>query len=251
MSESRKALHEQPKLCSYILNGVKNSSIPLKIAASSIAQAGSGLFVTNDVEAGSELFRSRPLLVVCEGNDLRICDYCFCNPTTTVHPDGRFYTDGEKRVMLSACTGCKNVEYCSKASRILCVLVPCSGTTANRSSVQECQRKAWRSYHKYECSIVKVLLDNQKIMGAVPHALARLLLWVKKQTISEDDFNAIAALEHHFNEREERWLKESQNDDAAVLEPTLAMAYQVMQTVDSKLGLGQVKKLACIVSLPT
>lgn len=86
-------------------------------------------------------------------------------------------------------------------------------------------------------------------MGAVPHALARLLLWVKKQTISEDDFHAIAALEHHFNKRAERWLEKSEKDEDAVLEPTLAMAYRVMQTVDSKLALGQVQKLACIVSL--
>lgn len=119
MPETRKAIHEQPKLCGHILNGVKDSSVPLQIAASSIAQAGSGLFVINDVAAGSEIFRSRPLLVVCEGNGLRVCDYCFCDPTATVHPDGRFYTDGEKRVMLSACTGCKNVEYCSKVSKSL------------------------------------------------------------------------------------------------------------------------------------
>lgn len=87
-------------------------------------------------------------------------------------------------------------------------------------------------------------------MGAVPHALARLLLWVKKQTMSEDDFNAIAALEHHFDERAERWQNHAEKDEDAIIEPTLAVAYQVMQTVDSKLGLGQVQKLACIVSLP-
>lgn len=98
---------------------------------------------------------------------------------------------------------------------------------------------------------MKALLDNQKIMGAVPHALARLLLWVKEKIIFEDDFYAIAALEHHFDERAERWLEKTKNDEDAVLEPTMAMAYQVMQTVDSKLGLGQVQKLACIVSLPT
>lgn len=117
MPEKRRALHEQPKLCSHILSGVKDSSVPLRIASSSIPQAGSGLFVINDVAAGSEIFRSQPLLVVCEGNDLRICDFCFFNPAATVNPDGQFYTTDEKRVVLSACTGCKNVEYCSKVSQ--------------------------------------------------------------------------------------------------------------------------------------
>lgn len=85
-------------------------------------------------------------------------------------------------------------------------------------------------------------------MGALPQALARLLLWVKKQIMSEDDFNAIVALEHHYYKRSDRWLEEFENNEDAVLEPTLQTAYQVKQTVNSKLGLGQVQKLLCIVS---
>lgn len=117
MPEMRKALHEQPKLCDHILEGVTHSSVPLRIASSSVPNAGSGLFVVNDVAAGGEIFRSQPLLVVCEGNDLRVCDYCFYNPGSSLHPDGRFSFDGKDSVTLSACTGCKNVEYCSKVSQ--------------------------------------------------------------------------------------------------------------------------------------
>lgn len=87
-------------------------------------------------------------------------------------------------------------------------------------------------------------------MGAVPHALARLLLWVKKQTLSKEDFATIVALEHHCDERTDRWVDRFENDETAVLEPTLAMAYQVKQIVSSKLGLGQVQKLVCIVRRP-
>lgn len=117
MPEKRKPLHELPKLCDHILRGVADSGAPLRIAASSIPNAGSGLFVVNDVAAGSEIFRSQPLLVVCEGNNRRICDYCFRNLSSSLHPDGRFYLEGERdKVALSACTGCKNVEYCSKVS---------------------------------------------------------------------------------------------------------------------------------------
>ncbi|KAJ4387121.1 hypothetical protein N0V93_007709 [Gnomoniopsis smithogilvyi] len=246
MAEKRRPIHTQPKLCDHILRGVANCGVPLRIAASSIPKAGSGLFVINDVAAGSEIFRSQPVLVVCEGNDLRVCDYCFCNPSTRLHPEGRFYSAGEKTVTLSACTGCKNVEYCSKVGHSL-RKVQATATFPNTTlSSQECQSRAWRSYHKHECPIVKELLENKKIMGAVPHALARLLLWVKKQTMSEDDFAAIVALEHHCDERADRWMDRFENDEDAVLEPTLAMAYQVKQSVNSKLGLGQVQKLACI-----
>lgn len=115
MPEKRVPLHEQPKLCQHILSSVANSGIPLRIGASSIPNAGTGLFVVNDVAAGSEIFRSQPLLLVCEGNNLRICDYCLRNLGSSLDPEGRFFFIGEKeKVVLSACTGCQIVVYCSK-----------------------------------------------------------------------------------------------------------------------------------------
>lgn len=115
MPENRKPLHEQPKLCAHILSSVEKSSVPLTIDASSIPNAGSGLFVVKDIAAGSDIFRTQPLLMVCEGNSSGICDYCFRNKHSSIHPDGRFNLESESgRFILSACTRCKNVEYCSK-----------------------------------------------------------------------------------------------------------------------------------------
>ncbi|CAN8102477.1 unnamed protein product [Discula destructiva] len=225
MSETRTPLHDQPKLCAHILGSVERSSVPLKIATSSIPKAGSGLFVVTDVVAGSEIFRSQPLVMVCEGNNNGICDYCFRNRNSSVHPDGQFYvTGGPDKVTLAACIRCKNVQYCSK----------------------KCQALAWKSYHKHECAIIQEVGENNKNMGAVPQALARLLLWIKKQVLSEDDFNTIVSMEHHYDERCDRWLEVLEENEDAVLEPTLQTAYQVKQTTDCKLGLGQVQKLFLI-----
>lgn len=94
---------------------------------------------------------------------------------------------------------------------------------------------------------MKEILEHKQTMGAMPHALTRLLLWVKKQVMSEDNFNAIVALEHHYAKRNDRWLDEFENNEDAVLEPTLEMAYKVKHIVNSKLGLSQVQKLLCIV----
>lgn len=115
MSEKRTALHELPKVCAHILDSVKDSGVPLKIAASSIPNAGSGLFVVNDVAAGSEIFRSQPLLMICEGNTTNICDYCFRDQNSSLHPDGWFVSENDPdNVMMAACIRCKLVQYCSK-----------------------------------------------------------------------------------------------------------------------------------------
>lgn len=117
--QTRKRIHEQPRLCEYILSLVRDSSVPLRIAASSISNAGTGLFAIDDVPAGADIFKSQPLLLVSEGNNSGICDYCFVNKNSSVAPDGRFYMDDgsvREKILISACTGCKNAQYCSKVS---------------------------------------------------------------------------------------------------------------------------------------
>lgn len=122
-NKTGKPIHDQPKLCEHILNGVTTSTVPLRIGPSSIPNAGSGLFVENEVPAGSEIFRSQPLLLVCEGNNNGICDYCLRNNNSSIHPDGRFYEPGEREnVKISVCTRCKFTQYCSKVRNINFVL---------------------------------------------------------------------------------------------------------------------------------
>lgn len=117
--QARKPIHEQPELCGYILGTVGDSSVPMRIAASQIPGAGSGLFAVDDVAAGDDIFRSQPLLVVSEGHNNGVCDYCFVNKNSAVAQDGRFYMSHAERnkINISACTGCKSAQYCSKVGR--------------------------------------------------------------------------------------------------------------------------------------
>lgn len=129
--DDKKPIHGQPGLCDHILRSVSSSTVPLEIGLSSIANAGSGLFVLNPVPAGSEIFRSDPLLLVCDGNNKGICDYCFRNNNSSVHPDGRFFDPGEKdKIKIMACTRCECAQYCSKVRRITSFLnlTICSGS---------------------------------------------------------------------------------------------------------------------------
>lgn len=113
--DNQKPIHGQPALCEHILRSVSSSTVPLQIRPSLITNAGSGLFVLKDVPAGSEIFRSDPLLVVCDSGNKEICDYCLLNKNSSVHPDGRFFDAGERdKIEILACTRCKCAQYCSK-----------------------------------------------------------------------------------------------------------------------------------------
>lgn len=113
-----KPIHQQPKLCEHILSHASKSHVPLRIGASSIPQAGSGLFAVNDIPAGSEIFHSSPLIAVAESALQGICDFCFLNSGSSVNRDGHFYgnTDNEPRPEVTRCGACKVPRYCSKVS---------------------------------------------------------------------------------------------------------------------------------------
>lgn len=123
---TEKHIHEQPELCDHILSTVEGSSVRLRIAESAIKNAGSGLFAVDDVPAGGEIFRSQPLLIVSEGNNSGLCDYCLASTFSAVAPNGKFYMgDGDEgdRAKLQACLGCHAVQYCSKVSLSCCAVV--------------------------------------------------------------------------------------------------------------------------------
>lgn len=113
--DSKKPIHGQPGLCDHILRSASFSAVPLQVGPSAITNAGSGLFVLEKVSAGTEIFRSEPLLLVCDVNNKGICDYCFRNNNSSIHPDGRFFNPGERdEIKILACTRCKSAQYCSK-----------------------------------------------------------------------------------------------------------------------------------------
>lgn len=88
---------------------------------SSIPNAGLGIFVREDVLAGTELFRViQPLdVTVDQENVMKICDNCStssqeCGPENPI----------------TSCDGCHRVVYCSLA----------------------CKNDAWETHHRHECN---------------------------------------------------------------------------------------------------
>lgn len=87
----------------------------IKVAMSSISGAGRGIFVTQDIAAGTVLFKvPNVLLAAVNTGEVALkntCDYCF----TTVHSSG-FNTVSMEPVSFRACKGCDVLHYCNKVS---------------------------------------------------------------------------------------------------------------------------------------
>lgn len=116
----RKPIHQQPKLCDHILSHAAKSDVSLRISESLIPNAGSGLFAVNDIPAGSEIFRTNPLITVAESAHQGICDFCFLNNGSSVTRNGHFYglAEDEVRPEITRCGACMVARYCSKVSAV-------------------------------------------------------------------------------------------------------------------------------------
>ena len=92
---------------------IPNSRVRLQ--TSTLAGAGRGLVVTEDVGVGEELLRSQPLVTFVDGDEEeRVCDWCHC-VTDREHysnEDGSLKDDCDVPT-LEFCHGCGKVGYCS------------------------------------------------------------------------------------------------------------------------------------------
>lgn len=112
----RVAMHDDQTLCTQLLRTI-TAAVPLQILQSKIPGAGTGVFVTKDVDCGEEIFRSDPV-VNCVENEMRrlVCDYCYLYKNSKIHPSGRFREAEDPKVEMKACSGCKVCYYCSKVT---------------------------------------------------------------------------------------------------------------------------------------
>ncbi|KAI3395143.1 hypothetical protein diail_1758 [Diaporthe ilicicola] len=220
-TSQRKPIHDQPELCDHILGCVAKSDVLLHIGPSMIPNAGSGLFAVNDIPAGSDIFRSQPLIMVAESVHKGVCEFCFLNSNSSVNSNGHFYTDSEDdpRPRITACGACRVACYCSK----------------------KCQAKAWKSYHKYECP---VLQENPEL-GSLDQALCRLLLWIKNKVISEKDMRVVVALETESEARLERERRVS--DDAPGIALTLGATQSIHAAIKPGINLRLCHQLYCAI----
>ena len=111
------AIHEDQALCTKLLDSV-TAAVPLQILPSKIPGAGTGLFVTRDVDFGEEIFRSCPVVsCVEEGMYKFVCDYCYAYSKSSIRPSGRLLNPEDPKLDdLKACGGCRMCYYCSKVN---------------------------------------------------------------------------------------------------------------------------------------
>ncbi|KAF2847598.1 hypothetical protein T440DRAFT_520728 [Plenodomus tracheiphilus IPT5] len=155
--------YDDQEFCANLLMTI-TETVPLRILRSETSGAGTGLFVTEDVEYGTEIYRSEPQ-VMCVDDDKKalVCDHCFAFANSVLHSDGRFRRQEDPGLTMMACNGCKVTFYCSKA----------------------CQKKAWRKHHKYECA----LLGQYTELTALTRVLYRLIE-IHKHKLTSNNFRA-------------------------------------------------------------
>lgn len=90
-----------------------------------------------------------------------------------------------------------------------------------------------------------MLRGNPKLLS-LDQALCRLLFWIKRKTISEDDLRVVTALETEFEARMERLRNES--DDAPEIDLTLQVAQNLHSAIKPGISLAMCRQLYCAVS---
>jgi len=119
-------LHLDQELCKKII-GYILPQFKLKIGPSLLPGGGSGLFAVEDIEAGQEIYRSKPMVMtpVTTLND-HVCDYCYKDSSLLWVRSARMNLERKPEALvetetdfhLDVCSGCKKAYYCSK----VCVL---------------------------------------------------------------------------------------------------------------------------------
>jgi len=220
-------IHENQELCSYLIKKI-TSTVPLQILTSKIS--GSGLFTTQDIPAGEEIFVSTPLVnTVEDGKHGSVCDYCFATSNGRVHPAGHFRKEGDEMPDVKVCVGCKAVGYCSKVC--MAVFMVWWWNADDRFDGKECQRKAWKAYHKFECKIFK----ERPTLRSSAKALYRLLNEYEQELLSAEHWQGLSMLKSHELEH-----LTSENFETIVVFSTHAK-----EVTGTKLNIGEVVALYC------
>lgn len=139
----------------------------VEVRESTIAGAGRGLFALQDFKPGDAVLRlDRPYVAELNLDRLHdTCAWCFL----------RSAKDSQKRTSVArktlptgvvetkACTGCNKVRYCSK----------------------QCQARAWKREHRYECNAIKP--ENRPDLPEAVRAVIKLLGRLKADPEGKDE----------------------------------------------------------------
>lgn len=127
---------------------VKDTDIPdrvfcntrIRIGKSSIIGAGRGMFVVEEVKAGSLIYSiDEPMMSGMSWEDIELaCDNCFA---VQANEKDDIISNVLRPVKISMCKGCYSAGYCSK----------------------KCQAEAWEHHHKVECKIMAKVAASGKL----------------------------------------------------------------------------------------
>lgn len=114
-NDSEGPLFQQAELCQYLIDNI-TSSIGLKVGQSLITGAGSALFTTTNIADGEQVFQSEPLVSTVLDRGQNVCEYCFRDGDSRVHPSGRFRSKHDALEVFPVCGQCGISSYCSDVS---------------------------------------------------------------------------------------------------------------------------------------
>ncbi len=206
------SVHDSPESYATVIASMRQA-VPIDLKASTVGTKKSGLFYVGEVPVppGEMLFVTNPLVMARSPDedqvqppaahsgpmrDTDVCDYCFKGLKTfsAAAAGGYRYSVPAQR-----CTGCKLLSFCGKvgwtrrtrrtrARREREAIFPNPSLTL---VAQTCHRKAWKHFHRLECSLLKTL--QRRDATFLLHL--RMLLMDKDGAVPDDVVNVIRDLD--------------------------------------------------------
>lgn len=148
------------------------SQVRLEIRESRIPSGGLGIFTTEPIARGEEVFReSFPIVYAPDQADLhKTCDNCFASNAIPLNIREHVLSDDlGSEVVMRPCSNCKEVSFC------------CS----------MCESMAWGDHHQYECENRLPANDEEHRM------LLRILVKKKMAGFTQDEWEVLTRMTAH------------------------------------------------------
>ena len=176
-----------------------HQGVDFHVRQSQIPGARLGIISTAQIGQGEDIFCKEQFCIVDDNHLSSTCDNCLQWIGRSIAGDGRMCGFGDSRLEVKLCVGCRVVSYCTKVRCPSSLCPPFTSSVAEEEvlpsdTLQDCQRAAWRQYHKQECE----LLAGRRL-PLLTRALVRLLIKKANSSPSDRKWRAIHRLESHYD----------------------------------------------------
>lgn len=192
----------------------------VQVGLTPISKSQLGLFATQNMPAFFEVSRDTPLVLCVMGKmEHHVCDWCHESSLDSYEVNA--YMPASATKAIKWCVGCKAHGYCSK----------------------DCQKAAWKAYHKAECRMLQSPLcrsNSQPLENPQIRSLLRLLCMHKMGTLSDDDIARIYKLPNsagaiaYTNRLFAGWDAESREKVNAILQFAIIVTQSSLSTTNAK-----------------